>query len=66
MYFEFYRELGVHFDDERDGGTSSDNVASKLRENPGISWRRILDALRHVGMADRASDLEKRIRFGSI
>lgn len=66
MYFEFYRELGVHFDDERDGGTSSDNVASKLRENPGISWRLILESLRRMDMADQASDLEKRIRFGSI
>ena len=64
--FEFYRELGVHFDDERDGGTSRDNAARVLRENPGISWRQILEALRRVGMVDQASDLEKRIRFGSI
>ena len=64
--FEFYRELGVRVDDERDGGTSRDNMARVLRENPGISWRLILESLRRMDMADRASDLEKRIRFGSI
>ena len=64
--FEFYRELGVRVDAERDGGTSRDNVARVLRENPGISWRLILESLRRMDMADRASDLEKRIRFGSI
>lgn len=65
--FEFYRELGIHVDDERDGRTSRDNMASRVfRENPGISWRRILEALRRVGMTDQASNLERRILFETI
>ena len=64
--YEFYRELGVPVADERDGGTNQENVARLLRENPGITWRRVLDALRRVGRDDRARDLEQRLRFGRI
>lgn len=64
--FEFYRELGVNVPDERDGGTTRENAARILRENPGISWRQILEALRRVGRADQASDLKQRICFGTV
>ena len=64
--FEFYRELGVLVEDERDGGTNRDNAAKILEENPGISWSQILDALRRMGKADQASNLERRIRFGRV
>lgn len=63
---EFYRELGVRVDDERDGGTNRDNVARVLRENPGISWKQIIEALRRKGMTDQARDLEQKILFGRI
>ena len=62
--FALYHELGVLVEDERDGGTNRDNAARILEENPGISWRQILDALRRMGKADQARDLEQRIRFG--
>ena len=64
--FEFYHKLGVPVEDERDGGTSRENAARILEENPGISWRQILDALRRMGKADQASNLEQRIRFGRV
>ena len=63
---EFYRELGVLVEDERDGGANRDNAAKILEENPGISWRQILDALRRMGKADQARDLEQRICLGGI
>ena len=64
--YEFYHELGVPVVHERDGGTKRENAARILGENPGITWKRVLEALRHVGRNDQAGVLEQRIRFGRI